>query len=119
MFDPEALRGIRSARESWEAGALRSFLERQPETRAEYRTRSGISVKRVDTAEDVADISPEDIGLPSQYPFTRGPYPTMYRGRLWAMRQIAGDGATGEATNRRFRYLIEQARRASAWTSIC
>jgi methylmalonyl-CoA mutase N-terminal domain/subunit len=57
--------------------------------------------------EDVAYITAEDIGLPGRWPFTRGPYPTMYRGRLWTMRQIAGFG-TGEDTNKRFRYLIEQ-----------
>jgi methylmalonyl-CoA mutase N-terminal domain/subunit len=49
----------------------------------------------------------EEIGLPGQYPFTRGPYPTMYRSRLWTMRQIAGFG-TGEDTNKRFKYLIAQ-----------
>ena len=59
------------------------------------------------TAEDLAELRQEDLGLPGQYPYTRGPYPTMYRGRLWTMRQIAGFG-TGEDTNGRFRYLIEQ-----------
>ncbi len=56
---------------------------------------------------DVADTPFADIGLPGQYPYTRGPYPTMYRGRLWTMRQIAGFG-TAEDTNGRFKYLIEQ-----------
>ncbi|HET7876840.1 MAG TPA: methylmalonyl-CoA mutase family protein [Methylomirabilota bacterium] len=107
MFDPEALRRTRAERAEWEANELRQFVERQPESRPEYRTLSGLPLKRVYTAEDVADTPPEDIGLPGRYPFTRGPYPTMYRGRLWTMRQIAGYG-TGEDTNRRFRYLIEQ-----------
>src|SRR5437899_2031946 len=107
MFDAEAIEQIRAAREAWEAGELRAFLQRQPESRAEYRTASGLPLQRVYTPEDVADTSFEEIGLPGQYPFTRGPYPTMYRGRLWTMRQIAGFG-TGEDTNRRFRYLIEQ-----------
>jgi 2-hydroxyisobutanoyl-CoA mutase large subunit len=107
MFDPEAIERIRAQREAWEARELREFLARQPETRPEYRTGSGLPVKRVYTPEDVAATSFEAIGLPGQFPFTRGPYPTMYRGRTWTMRQIAGYG-TGEDTNRRFRYLIEQ-----------
>jgi methylmalonyl-CoA mutase N-terminal domain/subunit len=105
FFDPEALKRAAAERAQWEAGELKAFLERQPESRSEYRTLSGLPLKRVYTAEDVADAPLEDIALPGQYPFTRGPYPTMYRGRLWTMRQIAGFG-TGEDTNGRFRYLI-------------
>jgi methylmalonyl-CoA mutase cobalamin-binding domain/chain len=107
MFDREGIERIRAAREAWEAGELRAFLQRQPESRAEYRTASGLPLQRVYTPEDVAATPFEEIGLPGRYPFTRGPYPTMYRGRLWTMRQIAGYG-TGEDTNRRFRYLIDQ-----------
>jgi methylmalonyl-CoA mutase N-terminal domain/subunit len=107
MFDPRAIERIAAARAEWEARELQGFLARQPESRGEYRTGSGLPVKRLYTAEDIADTAFEDIGLPGQYPFTRGPYPTMYRGRPWTMRQIAGFG-TGEDTNRRFRYLIEQ-----------
>src|SRR5215510_10670140 len=107
MFDPEAIERARRARQEWEATALRQFLERQPESRSDCRTGSGLPVKRVYTPEDVAEMDFEAIGLPGRYPFTRGPYPTMYRGRPWTMRQIAGFG-TGADTNRRFRYLIEQ-----------
>jgi len=107
MFDPEAIERIRALRKEWEAEELRAFLGRQPESRAEFRTASGLPLQRVYTPEDVADTSFEDLGFPGSYPFTRGPYPTMYRGRLWTMRQIAGYG-TGEDTNRRFRYLIAQ-----------
>ncbi len=107
MFDPEALKRAAAQRAEWEATDLKAFLERQPEARADYRTLSGLPLKRVYTAEDIAGTPMEDIGLPGRYPFTRGPYPTMYRGRLWTMRQIAGFG-TGEDTNRRFRYLIAQ-----------
>jgi methylmalonyl-CoA mutase N-terminal domain/subunit len=95
----------RRAREDWERNELRRFRERQPESKERYETLSGLPVKRAYTPEDAVSFS--EIGLPGQYPFTRGPYPTMYRGRLWTMRQIAGYG-TGEDTNRRFRYLIEQ-----------
>jgi len=92
MYDRESIERIRTQRERWERGELREFLARQPEARAEYRTVSGLPVKRVYTPEDVASTPFEAIGLPGQWPFTRGPYPTMYRGRNWTMRQIAGFG---------------------------
>jgi len=107
MFDPEAIKRIQSEREDWEAHELREFTKRQPETRAEYHSASGLPRKRIYTPEDIAATRLEDIGLPGRYPFTRGPYPTMYRGRTWTMRQIAGFG-TGIDTNRRFKYLLEQ-----------
>ena len=105
MFNPEALKQIEAARERWQQQELRQFLERQPEARHDRRTASGIPTERVYTPLDVADTPFEETGLPGAYPFTRGPYPTMYRGRLWTMRQIAGFG-TGEDTNLRFKYLI-------------
>lgn len=90
----------------WERDELASFIARAPESKDEFRSGSGIAVKRVYTPADL----PEDwaeIGLPGRYPYTRGPYPTMYRGRGWTMRQIAGFGQA-EETNRRFQYLIAQ-----------
>jgi methylmalonyl-CoA mutase N-terminal domain/subunit len=91
----------------WEGNEVAAFVKKQPERRAEFRTLGGFPVKRVYTALDVQDPPLEDVGLPGQYPFTRGPYPTMYRGRFWTMRQIAGFG-TAEDTNGRFKYLIAQ-----------
>jgi len=107
MFDRDAIERSAAEKAAWEAGELKEFLARQPEARTDYRTGSGLPVQRVYTAEDIKDMAPEDLGLPGRYPYTRGPYPTMYRGRNWTMRQIAGFG-TGEDTNGRFRYLIEQ-----------
>jgi methylmalonyl-CoA mutase N-terminal domain/subunit len=107
MFDPDAIQEIAATRREWEAHELADFVRRQPEERPERRTLSGLPRKRVYTSEDVADLAADAVGLPGRYPFTRGPYPTMYRGRLWTMRQIAGFG-TGEDTNARFRYLIGQ-----------
>jgi 2-hydroxyisobutanoyl-CoA mutase large subunit len=107
MFDPDVLKQLAADYEDWEQRELREFLERQPEQRDNCRTGSGIPTKRIYTAADVADTPLEDIGLPGRYPYTRGPYPTMYRGRSWTMRQIAGFG-TGEDTNLRFKYLIAQ-----------
>ncbi len=93
--------------DAWEARVVAACVARSPERQAEFRTAGGMRLQRVYTALDLADTSLEDIGLPGQYPYTRGPYPTMYRGRLWTMRQIAGFG-TAEDTNRRFKYLISQ-----------
>lgn len=107
LFNDEALAQLAETVAAWEANELAAFLERQPEAKSEYQTLSGLPLKRVYTALDVADIPLEDIGLPGQPPYTRGPYPTMYRGRNWTMRQIAGFG-TGADTNGRFRYLIAQ-----------
>jgi 2-hydroxyisobutanoyl-CoA mutase large subunit len=92
--------------ELWERNEVATFLKKQKERQEQFYTLGGIPVKRVYTPLDV-NAPQEDIGLPGQYPFTRGPYPTMYRSRLWTMRQIAGFG-TGEDTNKRFKYLIAQ-----------
>ena len=70
---------------------------------ADRRTESGIEVKPVYTAAD----APRELEPPGEYPFTRGPYPDMYRGRLWTMRQYAGF-ATAEESNARYRYLLER-----------
>jgi methylmalonyl-CoA mutase, N-terminal domain len=74
----------------------------------EPRTDSDIPLKPVYTADDLAGFDPSrDLGLPGESPYTRGPYPTMYRGRLWTMRQYAGM-STAEESNRRYRYLLDQ-----------
>ena len=93
--------------DDWERKEVQAFLNKQAERKAQFFTLGDIPVKRVYTALDLADTPASDIGLPGRYPFTRGPYPTMYRGRFWTMRQIAGFG-TAEDTNRRFKYLIAQ-----------
>ena len=104
-FDPDALQRLARQVGEWESGDVARFVARAPERKAQFRTIGGFPVKRTYTALDIADTPLEDIGLPGRYPFTRGPYPTMYRGRLWTMRQIAGFG-TAEDTNQRFKYLI-------------
>jgi len=76
--------------------------------RREFTTVSGHPVKEIYTAEELRGFNPElDLNFPGRFPFTRGVYPDMYRGRLWTMRQFAGFG-TAEDTNRRFRYLLEE-----------
>jgi methylmalonyl-CoA mutase N-terminal domain/subunit len=98
---------IRAEQEDWEATEVAQFLRKQAEAKSQFFTLGNIPIKRTYTAADVATTPLEDIGLPGRYPFTRGPYPTMYRSRPWTMRQIAGFG-TAEDTNRRFKYLITQ-----------
>ena len=92
---------------AWEESELADFITRQPESQSEYKTASGLPLNRIYTALDkgAGGDGADDIGLPGQYPFTRGPYPTMYRGRLWTMRQLAGYG-TGADTNERMKYLL-------------
>ncbi|MDQ2953557.1 MAG: methylmalonyl-CoA mutase family protein, partial [Pseudomonadota bacterium] len=106
MLDPKSLDRLESEVADWEANEVAAFLKKQAERKEAFFTTGDIPVKRAYTAADIADTPIEDIGLPGRYPFTRGPYPTMYRSRFWTMRQIAGFG-TGEDTNKRFHYLIE------------
>ncbi|HDZ38401.1 MAG TPA: methylmalonyl-CoA mutase [Marinobacter sp.] len=107
QYDPAALKHIEKEFDEWEKNEVSSFIKRAPESQSEYTTASGMPTKRTYTPLDLKNTSFEDIGLPGQYPFTRGPYPTMYRGRNWTMRQIAGFG-TARETNGRFKYLIAQ-----------
>jgi len=106
-LDPDLAEKLERERADWEANEVASFLKKQAERREQFFTIGDFPLRRVYTAADVAGTPVEDIGLPGRYPFTRGPYPTMYRSRTWTMRQIAGFG-TGEDTNRRFKYLIAQ-----------
>ena len=107
MFDARAIEQIAAMRRDWEENELAAFNSRQPNSISECRTASGLPLKRVYTPEDVAGLPYEELGFPGQYPFVRGPYPTMYRGRTWTMRQIAGYGIASD-TNQRFRYLLAQ-----------
>ena len=95
-------------RARWEAKVLGPALARSPERSDRFETPSGVPVARVYTPEDIAQMDYErDLGFPGEYPYTRGIYPTMYRGRLWTVRQYAGYGGA-EESNRRFRYLLDQ-----------
>ena len=77
------------------------------ERKPRFTSLSGLDIDRVYTRDDLKDWSPEDdLGPPGEFPYTRGVYPTMYRGRLWTMRQFAGFGSAQD-TNRRFKYLLQ------------
>ena len=107
MFREEKLEEIKKRMEKWERETVPKSLERMPERKREFLTNSNIPIKRVYTPLDVKDFDYlRDLGFPGEYPFTRGVYPTMYRARLWTMRQYAGFG-TAEQTNQRFKYLLE------------
>lgn len=98
---------LRQARERWEETTLKETLDRYPERAEEFITTSSEPVERLYTPLEVEGDYLEDLGLPGEYPFTRGIHPTMHRGRLWTMRMFAGFG-TAEETNQRFKYLLEQ-----------
>jgi methylmalonyl-CoA mutase N-terminal domain/subunit len=106
-LDAEIAARVGKETKDWEEREVAAFLKKQAERQEQFFTIGDFPVKRVYTAADIAATPLDDIGLPGRYPFTRGPYPTMYRSRTWTMRQIAGFG-TGEDTNKRFKYLIAQ-----------
>jgi len=108
MFDESDLQRIRERKDEWEAETLDPVLDAYSERKEQFATVSNLDVDRLYTPLDVADIDyDEDIGFPGEEPFTRGVYPTMYRGRQWTMRQFAGFG-TADETNERFHYLIDE-----------
>ncbi|MFX1561771.1 MAG: methylmalonyl-CoA mutase [Promethearchaeota archaeon] len=105
---PAKRKPLTSAQREWETRVLRPFLKNTKERSSNFVTTSSKPVKRLYTPEDIHDVQySKDIGFPGQPPFTRGVYPTMYRGRLWTMRMYSGFG-TAEQTNERYRYLLEQ-----------
>ena len=102
---------IKTANDKWQDTILQDQLERSPELNDSFTTESGIPVKRLYTPLDLEQTDYlADIGFPGAYPYTRGVYPTMYRGRHWTMRMYAGFG-TAEDTNQRFRYLLKEGMR--------
>ena len=102
------LKKLQDARKAWEEETLKPTLERAKERVPEFTTPSGLPVKRLYTPEDAEGRDYlEAVGFPGQYPFTRGIYPTMYRGQFWTMRQYAGIG-TAKESNERFRYLLKE-----------
>jgi len=93
--------------ERWEKTTLNKAISKSPERESSFKTTSHIELKRLYTPLDVADLDYcGELGFPGEFPFTRGVQPTMYRGRLWTMRQYAGF-ATPEETNKRYKYLLE------------
>ncbi len=98
---------VAEAKKDWERATAEPALERFPERREAFETLSGLPLTRVYTAADVEVDYLNDLGFPGRFPFVRGVYPTMYRGRLWTMRQYAGYASATES-NARYKYLLEQ-----------
>ena len=98
----------RESDKDWQEKTLDPFLQRAPERLTQFTSLSGENVKRLYTPADLQDLDfQENIGYPGQPPYARGIHPTMYRGKLWTMRQFSGFG-TPEDTNARFHYLLQQ-----------
>jgi methylmalonyl-CoA mutase N-terminal domain/subunit len=103
----EIERRAQAARARWEAERRRAEAER-PSWKNDFTTVSGMDVPPLVTPEQIGRIDPvTDIGVPGEYPYTRGIHPTGYRGKLWTMRQFAGFGSAAD-TNARFKYLLSQ-----------
>lgn len=108
MTDRESLEQLRQALNKWEEATLSQATRRSPERQSEFRTISSDPIQRLYTPLDLSDLDYlQDLGLPGEYPYTRGIHPSLYRGKLWTMRMFAGFG-TAEETNARFRYLLEE-----------
>jgi methylmalonyl-CoA mutase N-terminal domain/subunit len=110
LAHPGAKRGVppsKRSKKAWQEETYGPAVARTPERKKRFRTLSDIDVDPLYTAEDLAAFDPaRDLGYPGEFPFTRGVQASMYRGRLWTMRQFAGFGSP-EDTNRRFHYLLE------------
>jgi methylmalonyl-CoA mutase N-terminal domain/subunit len=99
---------LEAAQKQWEDTTVPSWLTRHPERQDAFETTSTFSIKRIYSALDTARFDEvKDLGFPGEYPFTRGVHATMYRGRLWTMRQFSGFGSA-EQTNQRFKYLLSE-----------
>ncbi|MBD3195983.1 MAG: methylmalonyl-CoA mutase [Candidatus Lokiarchaeota archaeon] len=107
MFEEEELEKIEKERIKWEKEVLAKYLKRG-ERKEQFKTSSNIHLKQVYEPNDIGNLDYlNDLNLPGSDPFTRGVYPTMYRGRIWTMRQYSGF-ADAKKTNERFKYLISQ-----------
>ncbi|MDA4131827.1 MAG: methylmalonyl-CoA mutase family protein, partial [Thaumarchaeota archaeon] len=106
LFDQTAMKDIQKGMEQWQRQVLGPWTEKSGEARKDFQTASGIPLKPAYTPDDISDQSYPDLSFPGVYPYTRGVYPSMYRGRLWTMRMFSGFG-TPEDTNKRLKLLLE------------
>ncbi len=106
MSEEDRLKEIEKAKRRWEEKTLAGSLKARPE-RGKFMTTSSLEVDALYTPGDLGAMDyPERLGYPGEYPFTRGVHSSMYRGRLWTMRQFAGHGSA-EDTNARYKYLLD------------
>ena len=107
MFEKTKIDEVREAARKWEEEKVAKSVARFPERKERFEFTTGIETKRMYTPADIEDLDYcEDLGMPGQYPFTRGVQDTMYRGKFWTMRMYAGF-STAEESNKRYKYLIE------------
>lgn len=108
MYDKTMLEELKQSLSQWEQTTLKRALNQLPERAEEFFTTSSAPINRLYTPLDVAEMDyAASLGLPGEYPYTRGIHPTLHRSKLWTMRMFAGFG-TAEETNQRFKYLLEQ-----------
>lgn len=108
MFSEQSIEEIEEEKERWEKTTFKKTIRKLKEQKEEFTTLSGIPVKRLYTPEDIRDLKYlRNLGFSGEYPYTRGIYSTMYRGRLWTMRQVVGLG-TGKDANKRHKYVLSQ-----------
>ncbi len=108
MFNKDEIKKVKQLREEWENNTLKKTLERFPERKEKFVTGSGKEVARLYTPDNLEEFDyTKELNFPGEFPYTRGVQPTMYRGRLWTMRQYAGFG-TAEESNKRYKYLLKQ-----------
>jgi methylmalonyl-CoA mutase N-terminal domain/subunit len=108
MFDQKTIEEIVKEKQRWEQTTLPKWLSNHPEREQEFKNTSESPINRLYTPKDLENTNyTKDLGFPGEYPFTRGVHATMYRGRLWTMRQFSGMG-TAEQTNKRFKYLLNE-----------
>jgi methylmalonyl-CoA mutase N-terminal domain/subunit len=108
VFDKKKINELRKEQLRWERTTLQNWIGQCKERKGEFRNTSNTLIKRLYTPGDVKSVDyVRDMGFPGEYPFLRGVHATMYRGRLWTMRQFSGFG-TAAQTNQRFKYLLKE-----------
>ncbi len=106
MFEEKNLKKIKQKKDEWEKNIYLKHVKENPELKDKFENLSGIEIKNVYTPNDIPYLDYiYDINFPGEYPFLRGVHATMYRGRLWTMRQFSGFGSA-EETNKRYKYLL-------------
>jgi len=107
LYNKEELERLHVEEINWYENVYKPWIKNSPELKSKFETASGIEIKPIYTPWDVKHIDYlKDIGFPGSFPFTRGIYPSMYRGKLWTIREFSGFG-TPEDTNKRLKFLLE------------
>jgi methylmalonyl-CoA mutase N-terminal domain/subunit len=107
MYDKKELDDFKKKKEEWKKECYLKHVKKHSERKNEFRNLSNVNIDNIYTPDDISHLeNDKHIGLPGMYPFLRGIHPTMYRGRLWTMRQFSGFGSA-EETNKRYKYLLE------------